>query len=260
MKTALISDIHGNLVALEAVLADLDRERPDRIVCLGDVAATGPQPRETIERLRVLGCPVVMGNTDALLLAPETFEATVAKLKSWGLPEGAAHAIAAIDIWCAQVLAASDLDYMHTFRETIDLSLGGGATLLCFHGSPRSNTEVIVSTTPDEQLEAMLSGFGATVLAGGHTHAQLLRRYKDRVIINPGSVGLPYEILPSGQARSLPWAEWALIDRDDGGMRVEFRRAPFDVGAVVAAALRSGMPAVEWWTKGWTGHERGNQP
>lgn len=252
MKTALISDIHGNLVALEAVLTDLSRESLDRVVCLGDVAATGPQPHETVQRLHAIGCPVVMGNTDALLLAPQTHEATVEQLKGWGMSEESADAIATIDIWCTQVLTAADLDYMRTFRETIDLSLGGGATLLCFHGSPRSNTEVIVSTTPDEQLEAMLSGFGATVLAGGHTHAQMLRRLKDRVIINPGSVGLPYEILPSGQARSLPWAEWALIDHDDGGMRVEFRRAPFDVGAVVAAALRSGMPAVEWWTKGWT--------
>lgn len=70
MRIAVIADLHGNLVALEAVLAALADERTDGIVCLGDVAATGPQPRETVERLRAVGCPVVMGNADAWLLDP----------------------------------------------------------------------------------------------------------------------------------------------------------------------------------------------
>ena len=67
---ALISDLHGNLLALETVLADLERERPDHVLCLGDAAATGPRPRETVGRLRGVGCPVVMGNADDDLLRP----------------------------------------------------------------------------------------------------------------------------------------------------------------------------------------------
>ncbi|NIW96181.1 MAG: hypothetical protein GWN20_25895, partial [Phycisphaerae bacterium] len=70
MRLAIISDIHGNLIALEAVLAVLAQEEIDQMVCLGDVAATGPQPHETIARLRELNCPVVMGNTDDWLLNP----------------------------------------------------------------------------------------------------------------------------------------------------------------------------------------------
>ncbi|HEX5442031.1 MAG TPA: metallophosphoesterase family protein, partial [Ktedonobacterales bacterium] len=73
-KIAIIADIHGNLPALEAVLAAVAAEGVERIVCLGDVATLGPQPREVIARLRTLGCPVVMGNTDAILLAPQPDE------------------------------------------------------------------------------------------------------------------------------------------------------------------------------------------
>ena len=70
MRTALIADIHGNLVALDAVLSDIERRRVDRVVCLGDVAATGPQPCEAIDRIAEIGCDVVMGNTDEWLIEP----------------------------------------------------------------------------------------------------------------------------------------------------------------------------------------------
>ncbi|MBI3286567.1 MAG: metallophosphoesterase family protein [Chloroflexi bacterium] len=81
MRVAIFSDIHGNLVALEAILAEIERERVDQMICLGDVAATGPQPAETLHRLRELNCPVVMGNTDARFLNPQPFEATVEDFK-----------------------------------------------------------------------------------------------------------------------------------------------------------------------------------
>ena len=74
MRIAIIANIHANRVALDAVLADIEALRPEQIVCLGDVAATGPQPRQAVERLRALGCPVVMGNADAWLLDPQPFE------------------------------------------------------------------------------------------------------------------------------------------------------------------------------------------
>src|SRR5947208_1397398 len=117
MRVAVIADIHGNLAALDAVLADVAGTRVDRVVCLGDVA-----------------------------------------------------------------------------------------TLLCFHGSPHSNTDSIVATTPDTALTKLLHGYSATVLAGGHTHAPFIRRYKEAVFLNPGSVGFPYEVTDAG-IRHPPWAE-----------------------------------------------------
>ena len=117
MLVALISDLHGNLTALEAVLADLERERPDRVVCLGDVAATGPQPRETLERLRESGYPVVMGNADAELLGD--------------IPEAEGEEgrkIAEIDRWCAGRLSSDHLEYLRGFRPTLEVVLAPGAT------------------------------------------------------------------------------------------------------------------------------------
>src|SRR5258708_31692588 len=91
MRVALISDIHGNCVALEAVLADIERAGVDQVVCLGDVAATGPQPHAVIERLRATGCPVVMGNADVWLLNPQLSETE----------DEATRQIEEIDLWCA---------------------------------------------------------------------------------------------------------------------------------------------------------------
>ena len=86
MRIGLISDIHGNLIALESVLSELKREQVDSMICLGDVAALGPQPHEVIERLRKLNCPVVMGNTDDWYLQPlPEGDDELRELAGWGL-------------------------------------------------------------------------------------------------------------------------------------------------------------------------------
>jgi len=242
MRVAIISDIHANLIALDAVLADIEALPLDRIICLGDVAATGAQPRQVIERLRALHCPVVMGNADAWLLNPQANDSADEDLRR----------ILEIDRWCIDQLAPADLDYLRTLQPTIAASLGDGATLLCYHGSPQSNTEIILATTPEDDLERMLAGHRATVLAGGHTHIQMLRRHKDAILLNPGSVGLPFENhSEGGGSRNPPWAEYAAVGWIDGRLSIELRRVPIDAGAVVQAALDSGMPFGEWWAKDW---------
>jgi predicted phosphodiesterase len=243
MRTALIADIHGNLTALDAVLADFVRRGADRVVCLGDVAATGPQPRETLRRVREVRCPVVMGNADAWLLHPRLDEDA----------DEDARRFAEIDLWCRDQLDEDDLAFVRTFEPTIELSPGdGGPSLLCFHGSPRSWDEVIAATTPETEMEDMLRGVRAGVLAGGHTHVPLVRRHRGMLLINPGSVGLPYEIAPdTGEARNPAWAEYAVLDTGGGSLSIELRRVPVDAQAVVAAALASGMAHAAWWAQGW---------
>jgi putative phosphoesterase len=267
MRVALIADIHGNFVALEAVLANIAKERIHQIICLGDVAATGPQPRQVVERLRAIACLVVMGNADAWLLDPKPSNQT---------DETSRH-LAEIDLWCATQLSHADLEYIRTFQPTVEILLDGNTSLLCFHGSPRSNTEIIESTTPEEALDRMLAGFHATVMAGGHTHTQMLRRHRDTIIINPGSVGLPFERarIPDEQFNNEQqtiaalktivfertktpeevynpsWAEYALVSSIDASLNIELRRVPLDIDAVVQAALDSGMPHSEWWVKDW---------
>ena len=242
MQIALISDIHGNLVSLDAVLAVLDRDPVERVVCLGDAAATGPQPREVIDRLRALGCPVVLGNADAWLLDPRRTERADEDTRRFE----------ETDAWCAQQLTPDDLEYLRTFQPTIELDLGDDQRLLCFHGSPASYDDVVTATTPDEGLARMLGCREATVLAGGHTHVQMVRRYGRSLLLNPGSVGLPYEFDPAtGEARNPPWAEYAVVTCVDGSLSVELRRVPVDVDAVVAAIRESGMPHAAWWAADW---------
>ena len=243
MRIALIADIHGNLAALEAMLGALARMQPDRVVCLGDVAATGPQPREVLARLRELGCAVVMGNADAELLdsadiATETdeFTANILDITRWG----------------AALLDAEDRAFITSFQPTVEIALGPGLRLLCCHGSPQSFDDIIVATTPDEEIDGMMGGHEATVYAGGHTHVRMLRAWRGREIVNPGSVGLAYRLLPDGSARVPAWVEFALLScSDEGAVDVDFRRVPYDREATVRAMHERGMPHAAWWSADW---------
>lgn len=251
MRVGLIADIHGNLVALETVLAELERERVDPLVCLGDVAALGPRPAGVVSRLREVGCPSVMGNTDAWLLEGPP--------RPTG-PDGVA--MSGISRWCAERLSEEDLAYLRGCPPTLRVELSGGTEMLCFHGSPRSHDEVVSATTPDGALSGMLFGHRAQVFAGGHTHGQLFRRHGDARMLNPGSVGLPGvgpgtpDLPVNGRAR---WAEYAVLEAADGRLAVDLRRVPVDLGRTLEAARASGMPHLEWWTGRWdvAGHEGG---
>ena len=242
MRIALIADIHGNAVALDRVLSDIDNQKPDQVICLGDVAATGPQPRQVIARLRAAGIPVVMGNADEWLLTPQ-FSPN---------PGESTARIEKIDAWCREQLSSDDLAYLREFHPTIDIPLDERTTLLCCHGSPRSNTEAIRPTAPDAELEPMLDGVQATILAFGHTHEPMLRRYGQMILLNPGSVGMPFERdCRSGEIRNPPWVEYALLAWRDGALSIELRRVPLDPAAVIEAAVTSGMPHADWWAAGW---------
>ncbi len=241
MRIALISDIHANLVALETVLADLAKTHPDQIICLGDVAEGGPQPRQVITRLRALDLSVVMGNHDAELLNPLPSRAVEQKHQIFD------------DIfrWCLAQLGADALNYLRTFRASIELPLESNTMLLCYHGSPKSNTDIVADTTSEVELTRMLAGCSATVLAGGHSHAQMFRSYRDMLIINPGSVGLPWEYLSTDCHRNSRWAGYAVVHSQSDHLSVELRRVPLDLDAVRRAAFASGMPHADWWMAQW---------
>jgi len=104
----------------------------------------------------------------------------------------------------------------------------------------------------EEELERMLSGCQATVVAGGHTHTQMLRRFREMTVINPGSVGLTIERSSlTGEVRNPPWAEYAVVGLEKGELWIEFRRVPYDVGELIQAARESGMLHTEWWINHW---------
>jgi predicted phosphodiesterase len=244
MRIGLIADIHGNLLALDAVLAALVAERLDRLICLGDVAVLGPRPTEVLARLRDLGCPVILGNTDAWLLATPPDDPNAQS----------SPPITALTHWTRDRLSAADLAYLRTFPPTLTVPLDGGRTLLCCHGSPRSYDDVIAATTDDDALDAALDAHRPTLLIGGHTHIQLVRRHGGMQIINVGSVGLPgvgpgTPDLPVN--REVAWAEYGILDLTGDRHSIDLRRLPLDLPAILADARASGMPEYDWWRGLW---------
>jgi predicted phosphodiesterase len=239
VRVGLISDIHGNRIALDAVLAELRRDAPDLIVCLGDVAV-GPQPRESLDAIRGLGCPVVLGNWDAAFIDGAVPAAT----------NDTAAIVNEIHGWWSDLIDDDDRAFLRSFVPQLELDLDG-VRALAFHGSPRSCDDWIFSTTPDDELEPMFEPDRPPLLLGGHTHVQLARRWHQSLIVNPGSIGLPFLDWWPKEVRVAPWAEYAVVTADRGSLQVDLRRAPFDVDAHLALARASGMPHAEWWIDCW---------
>ena len=209
MRVAALYDIHGNLPALEAVLADVERAAPDLVVTGGDVAS-GPFPCETISLLRRLGLPSahVMGNADRELLLTASACRGCASAGDDPMAQGA--------LWAAAQLGDDDRAFLGSFETSLTLDVDGlGATLFC-HGTPFSDEEGITLITPPERLNAALAGVGAAHVVLGHTHSQFDLRHGGIRVINAGSVGMPYEAEPA--------AYWALL-----GPGVQLRRTDYDL-------------------------------
>lgn len=242
MKIGIISDIHGNLIALENVLAELGRERVDKIVCLGDAIFNGSQPALVLKRMKELACPIVMGNADTFLLQCESFEPTSER----------EQILRDIGIWTRKQLSKDDLGFVNRFQARIEVPLEDGKTLLCYHGSPLSNEHIFYGTTSDEELAKMFGDYRAEVMAGGHTHTQMFRRFESGTLINPGSVGMPIEHGVKGKPdHRPPWSEYAILTSDNDNLALDFRRVPLNVDAVIAQALKGGMPHAEEWVASW---------
>lgn len=242
MRIALLADIHGNLFALDAVLADIHQRNVEQILCLGDVASGGPQPCEAIQRLREIGCPIVMGNTDAWLLEPRMRERE----------SEFARRNQEIEFWSSQQLSEEDKAFLRTFQPTITQQINGTKTLLAYHGSPRSFREAILPTTPDAELDAIFGGLSGEILVGGHTHLQMFRRYREKLVLNPGSIGMAMDrTFPFEEVHNPPWAEYAILNIDGNSLDVEFHRIPFDLDGWLRVHFTCGMPHAEWSANLW---------
>jgi len=229
MRIALISDIHANLPALEAVLSDAQSLGVDQIVCLGDLVDLGPEPQQTLQRLQSLGCPCIKGNHDPFT---EDFPGLEPLVQ-----------------WCKEQLSAAELAFLRGLPDRLEVELPGGRRLLCVHGSPHDYDDQILAQTADQQLDDWCQGYSFDILACGHTHVQLLRRHHGRTIVNVGSVGMPFENYFTGKAPpvSLRHSEYAVIDVSESGLGIDLRQVDFDWEAYAGAVRNSGMPDAEAW-------------
>jgi predicted phosphodiesterase len=217
VRVAALYDVHGNLPALEAALAEVERSGVELVVVGGDVAS-GPFPTETIEALRALELPTrfVRGNADRELV--ELFDGREPSEGDWG----------AADAWCAAALARDHRDFLAGFEPQVVVDVDGlGAVRFC-HGSPRSDTELLTPATPEARLSAALAGVSEKTVVCGHTHVAFDRTVDGTRLLNAGSVGMPY----GGTG-----AHWALL-----GPGVELRRTAYDLERAAARISTSGWP------------------
>lgn len=239
MRVGLISDVHGNTVALDAVLEDISHRKADLIVCLGDLAANGPDPVGAVERLAELDCPVVKGNTDAdMVNVPDCWHdpATV------GTPETARQVIE-ISLWCADQLSDQHKRFLASLVATVEIDLGEAGRLLGFHGSPQSAADIITAATSPDELDQILAGTNQAFLAGGHTHVPMIRRHRNQTIINPGSVGLPFATYGyAGHVTVLNHAAYGLVTATDSEFSIEFARFPSTRGGSHAKSRPAACP------------------
>jgi len=232
LRIAVFSDVHGNCVALDAVLSDIGKQSVDGMVCLGDAIQGGAQPAETVSRLRELRVPTIMGNSDSWLLTGEDPSAN----------DPVSVAQKEVRVWSLSRLEEKDLDFIRQFKKVITLSLDD-VGLVCFHGSPTSFDDLIWPTTPEEEFVRLVDGYSNSILCGGHTHLQQLRRFRDSFFFNPGSVGFSFDHSQTAEELSADrWVEYAIVSSDDGRLGVEFRKVPFDADEWTRVAAKSGRP------------------
>jgi putative phosphoesterase len=167
VRVAALYDVHGNLPALEAVLAEVEQLGVDEIVCGGDVCA-GPMPSEVLDLLQTRGSQFVRGNADRDLCG-----------------------------WTAQRLTSAQLDFLRELPLSISMEIDGLGSVLFCHATPRRDDEIVTCLTPDDELAALLAGLPHSTIVCGHVHTQHDRRVGDHRVINAGSVGLPYEGRPA---------------------------------------------------------------
>jgi len=228
VRIAVLSDVHGNKHALEAVLADIDARGVDRIYCLGDLVGYGAFPNEVIALIRERGIPTVMGNYDdgvgfdkdecgCAYTDPE-----MRRLGDLSLT------------WSREHVTAENKAFLRSLHPQIRFAAEGKRFLLV-HGSPRKINEYLYETRPDSSFERLAQASAADVLVFGHTHLPYTKEIGGVLFVNDGSVGKPKD----GDVRAC----YALFEVSPEAVTATFRRVAYDVTAAAAAVRASGLPA-----------------
>ncbi|MGA2037707.1 MAG: metallophosphoesterase family protein [Bryobacteraceae bacterium] len=229
MRIAILSDIHGNRTAFEAVLADLRQTSPDLILHGGDLADSGSSPVEIVDRIRDLGWYGVVGNTDEMLFRPES------------LTEVASQAprlqalFAVIGEMAAATRAALGEERLAWLRGLPPIQLQGPMALM--HASPDSPWRAPMPEANDAELESVYSPLGKPIAIYGHIHRSYIRSVAGMIVANTGSVGLSYD----GDCR----AAYLLLD----GSKPAIRRVEYDLDRELRNLSECGLPHAEWIAK-----------
>lgn len=230
-RIAVLSDIHGNSIALEAVLAEIKRERPDWVLVAGDLVLNGPDPNGTIDALRALeadGGLIVSGNTD-IAVGDFDYGAAFPQYQD-DVPE----IVTAAAEWAHDELGDDQLDWLRRLPAERRIRAGDDQLVLVVHASPGSQTRGF-----DQALDANIvferaSATDARVICVGHTHLPEVRDLGWKVVVNSGSAGYVFD--------GDPTASWAMVTVDGTEVSAQIRRTEFDVLAVANAISARGLP------------------
>ena len=229
MRIAVVSDIHGNRIALDSVLADLKQTSPDLILHGGDLAHGGSNPGEVVDHIRDLGWPGVVGNTDEMLFRPESLTEFARELPHLRPMWTAIEEMASV---ARETLGEERLAWMTSLPR---VQIHGPIALV--HASPESLWRAPAPEASDAELESTYSPLGEPVAVYGHIHHAYVRKVSQMTIVNSGSVSLSYD--------GDPRAAYLLMD----GLEPEIRRVEYDVDRERNALLASHLPHAGWIAK-----------
>jgi putative phosphoesterase len=226
MRVAIVSDIHGNRRAFEAVLADLRQVAPDLVVHGGDLAYGGTHPANIIDQVRALGWPGVRGNTDEMLWAPESLAALAATAPKL------APLLARIQELIPPALAGIGEERLRWLEKLPQQYSAPGFSLV--HASPGDLWRAPMPNASDDELQSTYASLRAPMVVYGHIHVPYIRRLPGMTVVNAGSVSQSYD----GDRR----AAYLLID----GQSLTIRRVEYDVEREAQELLCSGLPHADW--------------
>lgn len=226
MKIAVISDIHANITALQAVLEDIDSRDVVRIYCTGDLVGYAPFPNEVIDLVRARGIPAVMGNYDDAI-------GNLRFICGCDYKDEKARVLGEKSVmWTKEHTLAQNREFLQNLPLQISFTENNRRVLMV-HGSPRKLNEYLTEDVADDYFAQLMEETGTDVLVCGHTHIPFYRSINDRYIINAGSVGRP--------KHGDPQASYVVISLDDE-VEVEIIKVQYDFEAVAGAIEESALP------------------
>jgi len=216
VKVAFISDIHGNAIALEAVIADIKKRKVDQLFVLGDICYRGPEPKRSLSLVQSLNTKVIKGNAD---------EWVVRGVREGEVPEQVLEKMNLERDWIKAQLDQNDLHYLETLPTEINVEVGG-AVIQAFHATPESLFDVVLPNAEDDVIATtLMTSEQAQVFVYAHIHKPYIRYINGKIIMNIGSVGLPFD--------GLAKASYGMVEITNGEINTSIQRVGFDVEKVV---------------------------
>jgi putative phosphoesterase len=231
MKLAFISDIHGNAIALDAVLKDIKERKIDKTFVLGDICYRGPEPQRSLDLVRSLNTDVIKGNAD---------EWIVRGVREGEVPETAVEIMNSERDWTYAKVDSESVDYLEKLPEELHLEYNG-VNIHAFHATPDSLFKMVQPAASDTELQEKMMHTNADIYIYAHIHKPFIRYIDGKCIINTGSVGLPFD--------GLNKASYLILDINESGYQTSIRRVDYRSDKVIEQFKASDYPNKELMIK-----------